>query len=202
MTPRTKLFFDFEFTGLHQNTTPISLGIISESGCAFYAIFTDYDDSRLSSDYPDGEWLRNNILPHLDIPEDIVPANYRYVEGNRQTVVSVLTAWLENNFPNGVEMWGDVLAYDWVLFCELFGGALYLPKSIYYIPFDIATYLKVCGLDPDLPRRVLTEPETKLCTGMAQLPHNALADAYFVLNTWTCLKTHYLRANYIIPDTD
>ena len=39
----TKIFLDTEFTGLHKNTTLISLGLVSECGKTFYAEFTDYD---------------------------------------------------------------------------------------------------------------------------------------------------------------
>ena len=38
-----KLYFDTEFTGLHKNTTLISVGLIAEDGQEFYAEFTDYD---------------------------------------------------------------------------------------------------------------------------------------------------------------
>lgn len=48
----TKLFFDFEFTGLRQNTTPISLGVYAENGHTFYAEFTDYDKDQID------DWLR------------------------------------------------------------------------------------------------------------------------------------------------
>jgi hypothetical protein len=37
---KTKIFFDTEFTGLHQGTTLISIGLISECGKTFYAEFT------------------------------------------------------------------------------------------------------------------------------------------------------------------
>ena len=40
---KTKIFFDTEFTGLHQNTTLISIGLIAETGQTFYAELTDYD---------------------------------------------------------------------------------------------------------------------------------------------------------------
>lgn len=44
---KTKLFFDTEFTGLHKNTTLISIGIVSECGCKFYAELTDYDKTQI-----------------------------------------------------------------------------------------------------------------------------------------------------------
>lgn len=35
-----KIFFDTEFTGLHQNTTLISIGLVSDEGERFYAELT------------------------------------------------------------------------------------------------------------------------------------------------------------------
>lgn len=42
-----KVFFDTEFTGLHQKTTLISIGLISEDGKTFYAELTDYDQTQV-----------------------------------------------------------------------------------------------------------------------------------------------------------
>jgi len=38
-----KIYFDTEFTGLHKNTTLISIGCVAENGKTFYAELTDYD---------------------------------------------------------------------------------------------------------------------------------------------------------------
>ena len=54
-----KLFFDMEFTGLHKETTPISLGIVSEDGKTFYAEFTDYDESQCN------DWIKENVIYNL-----------------------------------------------------------------------------------------------------------------------------------------
>ena len=53
------LFFDMEFTGLRQNTTPISIGIVSEDGKKFYAEFTDYDESQCN------DWIKENVTSEL-----------------------------------------------------------------------------------------------------------------------------------------
>jgi hypothetical protein len=58
---KTKIFFDTEFTGLHQGTTLISLGAISECGKTFYAEFTDYAitqvDDWLKETYPNTKFI-------------------------------------------------------------------------------------------------------------------------------------------------
>ena len=53
----TKIFFDTEFTGLHQRTTLISIGLIADLGLgkgtkSFYAELTDYDQSQVD------EWIQ------------------------------------------------------------------------------------------------------------------------------------------------
>lgn len=162
----TKVFFDSEFTGLHQNTTLISIGFISECGKTFYAEFTDYDKSQID------EWLQENVINNLHLP---YPQPYKTnlskqeVRGCVSDVKPYLTEWF-NQFES-VEIWSDCLAYDWVLFNQIFGHAFNIPKNIYYIPFDLSTLLKVSGIDPDISREEF----------VGLLPeggkHNALWDA-------------------------
>jgi hypothetical protein len=66
-------------------------------------------------------------------------------------------------------MWSDCLAYDWVLFCQLWRGAFNIPKVVYYIPFDLATVFRVTGNDPDVNREEFA--------GIEGAKHNALHDA-------------------------
>ena len=53
---KKKIFFDFEFTGLHKLTTPISCGLVCEDGRTFYAEFTDFDKFQIDS------YVRQNVL--------------------------------------------------------------------------------------------------------------------------------------------
>lgn len=43
-----RIFFDTEFTGLHKDTSLISIGLVSENGQKFYAEITDYDKSQIN----------------------------------------------------------------------------------------------------------------------------------------------------------
>ena len=54
-----RIFFDTEFTGLHQHTTLISIGLIAEDGEQFYAKLTDYDESQID------DWLKENVIEKL-----------------------------------------------------------------------------------------------------------------------------------------
>ncbi len=162
-----KVFFDTEFTGLHRHTTLISIGLVSEDGRTFYAEFNDYDQRQLN------DWLRANVLPHLqfidiDSTTPKLDLEHHAMKSSRQIVTPTLSEWLAQF--DFVEMWADYPAYDWVLFCDLFGGSFHLPKSIFLNPFDVATLLSVAGVNPNVNRAELV--------GWSDVSiHNALDDA-------------------------
>lgn len=158
-----KVFFDTEFTGLRQNTTLISIGCVSEHGHEFYVELNDYDESQVD------EWIQKNVLDNRIMkPEERV---------NSVTASIMLAKWLEDRCEP-IEMWSDCLAYDWVLFCQLWGHAFNIPKCVYYIPFDICTLMKVKGVDPDVNREEFSKMEHGLGVGPSK--HNALWDAHVI----------------------
>jgi hypothetical protein len=162
-----KIFFDTEFTGLHQNTTLISIGLISECGKTFYAEFTDYNKDQID------EWLQANVINKLILPQDL-GTNGIGVDGfvgNTKFIKEHLEKWL-SQFEQ-VEMWSDCLSYDWVLFSQIWGHNFNMPKNVYYIPFDICTVFKMKGIDPDISREKFGCGEF-----YSEMPkHNALWDA-------------------------
>lgn len=160
-----KIFFDTEFTGLHKNTTLVSIGLITESGETFYAELTDYDKMQVN------EWLEKNVISNLNIPDKHGKQSVNTFKGNKEYIADKLKSWLWNF--RDIEMWSDCLAYDWVLFIDLFGGAFDLPRNIYYIPFDICTLMKIKGVDPDINREEFSE----LTLTEETRKHNALWDA-------------------------
>lgn len=164
-----KIFYDTEFTGLHQNAALISIGMVAENGRKFYAEFNDY--KRPGAHKPD-EWVEENVIKNLMIEEDYkfntMDDDYWEIKWDVQNVRDGLEKWLKS-FGEEIELWSDCLAYDWVLFCELFGGALHIPECVYYIPFDICTLFKAKRVDPDVSREKFA--------GMSGVKHNALFDA-------------------------
>jgi mannitol-1-phosphate/altronate dehydrogenase len=121
-----KVFFDAEFTGLHQNTTLISIGLVAEDGDTFYAELTDFARDQVD------EWIQENVIDGLTLLERMVAAddNHMSVSGNKKTVQHYLRKWLvEQSTKDGqkLEMWSDCYAYDWVLLCDVFGGAFRIP---------------------------------------------------------------------------
>lgn len=181
-----KVFFDTEFTGLHQQTTLISIGMVAEDGRTFYAEFNDYDAGQID------DWLQKNVIYRLlfkEPPEgqqeywaqsrvkpdvSLHSAWNLQLRGDKADVANSLREWLSQF--DSIEIWSDCLAYDWVLFCDLFGGAMRIPENVYYIPFDICTLLMAQGVDPDVNREEfavgwLDDP------GEVPHKHNALWDA-------------------------
>jgi hypothetical protein len=187
---RTKLFLDTEFTGLHQATTLISLGIISECGKTFYAEFTDYDKTQVD------DWLEENVIANTwvfkhnriasmgGVLNDLRWADV-HVFGSSDFIKPFLIQWL-SQFEE-VVIWSDCLAYDWVLFCNIWGHAFSIPENIYYIAMDICTFFEIKGIDPDISREEYCEIETfreektkALYNDFKSVKHNALWDAFII----------------------
>lgn len=168
----TKVFFDTEFTGLHQKTTLISIGLISECGKTFYAELTDYDKLQVDN------WIQQNVIDKLILSEnDNVADNDEWrLLGSTVRVKEALFSWL-SQFEK-VEMWSDCLAYDWVLFCHIFGHAFAIPNHIHYIPLDICTLFKAIGVDPDVNREEFAFGRPELSD---KEKHNALWDAKVIM---------------------
>lgn len=158
---KTKVFFDTEFTGLHQNTTLISIGMVTDEGKTFYAECGDFD--HLQIDF----WLKENILKNLSFHNKPgkgwcncstqnagMKNQTTEAYGYKGFIADCLSEWLCD--LGAVEMWSDCLSYDWVLFNQLWGHAFKIPANVYYIPFDISTLFKIKGIDPDINREAFS----------------------------------------------
>ena len=169
-----KVFFDTEFTGLHQHTTLISIGLVAEDGRTFYAELTDYNHNQVD------DWIRKNVIDNLTINTE---RKWYYLINDKETIVRDATRavgfrleeWLSKF--DSVEIWSDCLSYDWVLFNQIFGHAFNIPKNVYYIPFDICTLMKIKGVDPDINREEFARSGKYWFTEDQIQKHNALWDA-------------------------
>ncbi|AMB18612.1 Rnase H [Bacillus phage Eldridge] len=162
-----RLYLDTEFTGLHQHTTLISIGIKAANGKKFYAESTTYDPNQVD------DWIKDNVIDNLIFngTEDFTQhlGDHTYVKGPEDVIAVQLAKWLTQF--NQVEIWSDCLAYDLVLFNQLFGGALSVPDCVYYIYYDICTLFKMFGIDPDISREAFIDKPIK------GVKHSALYDA-------------------------
>ena len=141
-----KIFFDTEFTGLHKDTTLISIGLIDENGRTFYGEFSDYDESQCDN------WIRENVIKHLKWSkegpvEDFVNIYVNSWEafGSKEYIKIVLSEWLSKY--DEVELVSDCCHYDMVLFVDIFGDAWSIPDVVnpacHDINQDIAKYFDI-----------------------------------------------------------
>jgi hypothetical protein len=129
-----KIFFDTEFTGLHKNTTLISIGLVDENNRTFYAEFLGYDGNQIN------DWIKENVIDNLKHKRCIENWNNKDAEhfecvGYTYYIRRVLTEWLSKY--DCVELVSDCCHYDMVLFIDIFGGAFDIPKNVNPVCHDI-----------------------------------------------------------------
>jgi hypothetical protein len=127
--------------------------MIAEDGRELYCELNDYDKTQIN------DWLKDNVIANLLNTHQI----------NTSELRKAIEGFIEPY--DNVEIWSDCLSYDWVLFNQIWGHAFNIPKAVYYIPFDICTFFKIQGIDPDVNREEFAE----IKDGINK--HNALFDA-------------------------
>jgi hypothetical protein len=115
-----KVFFDTEFTGLHKDTSLISIGLIAETGQTFYAELNDFKFAESNSHYnDDADFFTKVLKPNLKFyrkenfdetvsTKDKCPSctsrknhwfvseNKTEIYGNTEEVSELLTEWLND----------------------------------------------------------------------------------------------------------
>lgn len=173
------LFFDTEFTGLHKDTTLISLGIVSENGKRFYAECTDFEEKQCD------EWIENNVLKHLILSGNETLAKElgednetTVVLGSKNDVARELSEWLSQF--DSLQFVSDVCHYDMVLLIDLFGNAFDLPQNVSAVCHDInADIAKHYGIsEKEAFDKSREEIVSELCKeNIKGNKHNSLYDA-------------------------
>ena len=175
-----KIFFDTEFTGLHKDTTLVSIGFITENNDTFYAELDDYDGTQLD------KWLADNVIANLYLTNEglVKNGNNWLYKGSSNELGIILNDWF-NAVREGkeCEIWGDVIAYDWVLFHDIYGHAFNIPNYIYYIPNDIATLAHIKLGNSDFNRKEFSY--------LDEVSHNALSDAKMIKACYERLMNEY-----------
>ena len=182
-----KIFFDTEFTGLHKNTTLISIGLVDENNRTFYAELTDYDKSKVD------DWVQENVIAHLNL------GNYEHygffndnttVCGNKEFIKAHLEKWLSKY--DEIELVSDCCHYDMVLFIDIFGTAFDIPKQVnpacHDINQDIATYYKISEREAfDISREDILS-SNNFIVDEEIMKHNALFDAQVIKEIYNIVK--------------
>jgi hypothetical protein len=173
-----KIFFDTEFTGLHRETTLISIGLISENGDKFYAELDDYDKSGVD------DWIQENVINNLMYNGEIFEWDYPnwFYYGDSKFIREKLLKWLEEF--DTIEWVSDVCHYDFVLLIDLlYGHALNMPYgkhngACHDINQDLAEWYGVDEIYAfDINRETILEVNGIKVDGVK---HNALYDAMVI----------------------
>jgi hypothetical protein len=150
-----RYFVDTEFmeSGHLFPVTLLSVGIVAEDGREFYAVNAEADRSLAN------DWVKKNVIPYLgnDSRKDQSQDYWmRHID-----IGHAVKTFVGNDVP---EFWGYYADYDWVVFCQLFGAMIDLPKGWPMYCRDIKQFCDEIG-NPRLPVQ------------LAGIEHNALFDA-------------------------
>jgi hypothetical protein len=153
-----RYFLDTEFNEDGHTIELISIGIARDDGATLYIVSNEFDAARCN------EWVRENVLPKLGEAPRMSRAQIR----------DEILRFVRDEQP---EFWGYFADYDWVVFCQLFGRMVDLPKGFPMFCMDLKQWAKQSGIG-DLKQHVPLPPNA----------HNAIADAMWMREVHAYLK--------------
>lgn len=177
----------------------ISIGIVAEDGRELYLQSSEFKAKKASP------WVWENVLSHLEICphvpaygpiEDHLPKELRaHKRGqcidqqrgllhncpwrSRDAIRREILSFMDVGAYGKPEIWTYYGCYDHVVFCQLFGTMMDLPKGFPMYTRDIKMWCNLLG-DPRLPEQGKGE-------------HNALADAKWNKRAWEFLNELALK---------
>ena len=153
-------FLDTEFHEDGKVLDLISIGMVSEDGRTLYAESSDVNLDLVNP------WVKKNVVPRLR------GASHCHRPGGRAVADITLP---ETKIRNWVQefigkdkapvIWAYYADYDWVLFCQLFGAMVNLPKNFPMLCMDLQQWWIHLGCPEEMKPPKPTDA------------HHALADA-------------------------
>jgi 3' exoribonuclease, RNase T-like len=126
----TNIFLDTEFIDNGSTIELISIGMIDDNNNTLYLISSEFNEVNCD------EWLMQNVVSKLgDEP--------RF---SREEIKNKVVEYIGDK---NVRFWGYFSSYDWVVFCQLFGKMLDLPKGYPYYCNDLKQEIKRLALRTD-----------------------------------------------------
>lgn len=209
----TKYFIDTEFIEDGRVIDLVSIGIVADDGREYYAISTEFNESKAS------DWVKENVFSKLPpcnpLPTEVSPRIWEesrawkdketikhevaeFLGCNTDTVyfirnglLGLFDHFILRHFPSFAkrevrfelkewvetpEFWAYYADYDWVVFCQLFGRMMDLPKGFPKYCRDIKQWCDQLG-NPKLPEK-------------GKGTHNAIADARWNKQAWEFLRQY------------
>lgn len=164
-----KYWFDTEFIEKPCTIELISIGMVNERGQTYYAVSSEFNPDEAC------EWVKENVLQYIEAEtpiEERKPKN--------QIASEILSFVGDDPFPKFYASYG---AYDWVVFCWLFGKMVDLPRHFPMFVRDFRQILNRYG-NPKIPL-------------VSRNKHHALSDALDLKNAHEWLEDH---TGHIISD--
>ena len=154
-----RYFLDTEFieSGPKKPIQLISIGIVSEDLRTFYRISSEFNPDDAN------QWVKDNVLAQL---ED-------YERGTLAQIADDVKRFCDPAQFGKPEFWGYYADYDWVVFAQIFGTMMDLPKGFPMYCRDLKQFCDELG-NPKLPEQGKGE-------------HNALADACWNIKSYQFL---------------
>jgi 3' exoribonuclease, RNase T-like len=169
-----KYWLDTEFIEDGETIDLISIGIVAEDGRQYYAINYDCGFDKAS------QWVQDNVLIYL--PFKPLKLNPGYGQSGefidtgvwrrRQFIAKDIARFIHDD---NVEIWAYYADYDWVVFCQLFGTMMNLPKNFPMYCRDIKQECDRIS-NPKLPNQESDK-------------HHALNDAIWCKVAWEYLQS-------------
>lgn len=158
-----RYFLDTEFIERPGLLDLISIGIVCEDGRSYYAVSTEFDESKAC------QWVRDNVIAKLPPRETWKP---------RAQIGAEIRAFVTGS----PQFFGYFADYDWVLFCWLQGRMIDLPKGWPQFCLDLVQSMVMRGISK------AALPKQDEATA-----HDALADARWTYEAWKFVHPELTR---------
>ena len=145
----------------------ISLGVVAEDGRCYYATNSEFRWNLVPKD----AWIQENVKPHLADPRNKSMPNRTYTQMKQDLIMF----FSQDTQP---EFWGYYADYDWVVFCQIFGTMVELPKTFPQMCMDVNQTRKELGLSK------MAFPK------QGSVEHNALNDAIWTMDCVRIMQAH------------
>lgn len=127
-----KYFLDTEFLDDGKTIELISIGIVSADNRELYKENIEFNKVNATN------WLLENVIPNLRGQTAIE------ILVSRTEIANSILEFLADD--DKIEFWGYFADYDWVLFCQLFGKMIDLPKPFPHYCMDLMQLQKMKGI--------------------------------------------------------
>jgi hypothetical protein len=129
----TRYYLDTEFIddSITRTIELISIGIVCEDGRELYAVSNEFDVNRCD------DWLKANVLNQLPPRPEQCGLGTTSLWMSRKEIKQLIEQWIVGD---DIEIWAYFASSDWIVFYQLFGRMLDMPKRFPKFVRDLKTF--------------------------------------------------------------